>query len=106
MGTYGTVPKNLFRWVQGKDLISTYQQNENLKRMFCSQCGSFLAGTHDLDLNNIFISLGSLDSNADIEIQYQQFINSKAEWVKLDKNIKFHEEWPKWVYEKIGRKDA
>ena len=74
--------------------------------MFCSKCGSFLAGTHDLDPENIFISLGSLDSNADIEIQYQQFISSRAEWVNLDKNIKLHEEWPEWVYEKIGGKDA
>lgn len=74
--------------------------------MFCSICGSFLAGTHDLDSANIFISLGSLDSTADIEIQYQQFVCSRAEWVKLDKSIKFHDEWPEWVYEKIGRKDA
>jgi len=106
MGTYGTVPKEHFEWVEGESLLSTYQQNRSLKRMFCSVCGSFIAGTHDLDPTNIFISLGSLDSEIDFEIEYQQFINSRAKWVRLDRSIKPHNEWPEWVYDKVGKKDV
>jgi len=106
MGAYGTIPKENFSWTEGESVISTYQQNKNLKRMFCSICGSFIAGIHDLDPVNIFISLGSLDSEVNFEIEYQQFINSKANWVQLDASIKLHSEWPQWVYEKVGKKDA
>jgi len=106
MGTYGTISKECFDWVEGESLLSTYQQNRSLKRMFCSVCGSFIAGIHDLDPSNIFISLGSLDSQVVFEIEYQQFINSRANWVQLDRSIKAHNEWPEWVYEKVGKKDA
>lgn len=106
MGTYGTIPKEDFSWVKGESLLSVYQQNKFLKRMFCSVCGSFIAGTHDLDPANVFISLGCLESGSDIKIEYQQFINSKAHWVQPDKSIKLHDEWPKWVYEKMGKIDV
>ena len=106
MGSYGTIPKEYFRWVEGEELLTIYQQNKSLKRLFCSVCGSFIAGTHDLDPANIFLSLGCLDSEIDLEIQYQQFIDSKASWVSLDKSIKLHDQWPDWVYETFGNKKA
>lgn len=106
MGSYGTVEKERFRWVEGEGLLGVYEQNKSLKRMFCSQCGSFIAGTHKLDPANIFISLGCLESDEQVEIEYQQFVNSKANWVQLDETIQMHKEWPAWVYEKVGKKGA
>ena len=71
--------------------------------MFCSVCGSSIAATHDLDTANIYISLGCLEPEIDIDIQYQQFVKSKASWVELDTSIRLHDEWLDWVYERIGK---
>jgi len=106
MGTYGTIPKSDFHWTKGVELLTSYNQNKSLKRIFCSACGSFIAGTHDLDSENIFLSLGCLESEIDLKIKYQQFVDSKASWISLDENIRQHSEWPEWVYEKVRKKDT
>lgn len=104
-GTYGTIARSKFTWLAGENLLQTYQQNKFLRRKFCSSCGSFMISLHDLDPSNIFISLGCLDSVDNINIDYQQFVDSKANWVSLDKSVKQHSDWPEWVLAKID-KDA
>jgi len=103
-GTYGTVPKSDFKWLQGEGLVSNYSQNENLERSFCSVCGSLLKSEHHLDPSNVFLSLGCLESaSEDLTIEYQQFVESKASWHQLDPKIKSHRKWPKWALERAKR---
>ncbi len=103
-GTYGTVPKDNFEWLQGEELLSNFNQNENLQRSFCFQCGSFLKSVHKLDPTNVFISIGCIDTTIDeLEIEYQQFTESKAPWHRLDSEIKSYRNWPKWALERARR---
>lgn len=103
-GTYGTVPKDDFKWLQGEELLSNFNQNENLQRSFCSLCGSFIKSVHKLDPANVFISIGCIETTIDdLKIEYQQFTESKAPWHRLDSGIKSHEKWPKWALERAKR---
>lgn len=94
MGAHGTVQRENFNWVAGEDLIKCYAQNESCDRFFCSVCGYYILSTHKLDPANYFLSLGCLELSQDIEIEYQQFVASKADWAKLDPYIPKHNSWP------------
>ena len=102
-GAYGTVPKKDFEWLSGKSLVSKYEQNDNLERSFCSKCGSFLLSEHQLDPENVFLSLGCLSAHESIKIEYQQFVDSRADWCSVSPEITSHAAWPKWVLEKARK---
>jgi len=95
-GAYASVEKDAFTWLKGEEKLVRFNQNENLVRAFCSGCGSFLVSVHRLVPNLIFISLGAMDSELELEIEYQQFVASKANWSNVDPNIKQYDEWPPW----------
>ena len=84
-------------------MLRSYQQNKSLARKFCSVCGSYVASLHDLDPSNIFLSLGCLELDDNIGIEYQQFVDSKANWLSLDLNVEQHANWPEWVLKKIEK---
>jgi len=92
-GAYGSVAKADFSWTLGEASLTTYIQNENTRRLFCSGCGSYLLTTYTLEPQTVFVTLGSLDADA-VSISYQQFVDSKATWCKIDKNIRMYEDWP------------
>lgn len=77
--------------------ISTYQQNHHTARLFCSHCGSNLVSTHILTDDTVYVSLGSLDDTKGINIEYQQFTESKAGWVNIDSGVAAHDEWPELI---------
>ena len=101
MGVYGTIKKDKLVWLAGEGLLSSYQQNEALLRMFCSLCGSTLASTHALSPSKIYLALGCLDDQQNIKIDYQQFVESKASWVTVDRAIEAHAGWPEWIKQRI-----
>jgi len=100
-GSYGTLSSYNFHWLKGESLLSSYKQNERLIRQFCSQCGSPIVSHHSLAPDQCFISLGSLDSDHGVSIEYQQFVASKANWSSVNEGIRQHQEWPQWVYDKV-----
>jgi len=103
MGAYGSVPKADFRWIAGEEHISVYQQTEHTKRLFCSTCGSFLASTHELAPSQIYISLGCLAASEHLEVEYQQFVGSKANWVHLNQDITQYATWPDWIHKRLEK---
>jgi len=104
MAAYGAVQRSDFAWANGEGLLHTYQQNELSNRVFCSKCGSCVVSHHDLAPDFYFVSLGCLDSHNEIDIEYQQFVASKAEWVNLDPTIEQCEAYPEWVFERYSKK--
>ncbi|OUS24782.1 hypothetical protein A9Q99_23600 [Gammaproteobacteria bacterium 45_16_T64] len=96
MGAYGSVPKHEFSWIQGEELLTRYQQNTTTTRLFCSSCGSFLLTTHSADKQNVFITLGCLDSEMESGPEYHQFMGSKASWENNHDAIAQHDAWPEW----------
>lgn len=100
-GCYGTIRKEDFSWVSGEGLLIVYAQNDRIKRMSCSICGCYLVSTHSLAPGNYYLSLGCLQSDKTIKIDYQQFVASKAPWTHLDPAIKQYQAWPDWIHERI-----
>jgi len=99
MGAYGVVKKDNFSWKSKHDL-KYYKQNENLRRYFCSTCGSFMLSIHSLDTAHCYLSLGSLDTHDGIEIKYQQFTQSKVPWFHTDGVLESYNETPDWLRER------
>ncbi|MBL4866441.1 MAG: GFA family protein [Pseudomonadales bacterium] len=96
MGAYGSVHTQDFLWTQGEELLSLYQQKETTTRKFCSKCGSYLITTHSADPDNLFISLGALDSLIDSAPEFRQFVGSKAVWDKYENKLPEHNEGVDW----------
>ncbi|MFT4729996.1 MAG: hypothetical protein ACI9UN_004518 [Granulosicoccus sp.] len=93
-GTYGTVANGHFRWTAGKELLDTYAQSEQMRRLFCTACGSYMITLYALEPENVYLSLGCLENDGDVKIAYQQFVGSKASWTILDHSITQHHKWP------------
>lgn len=102
MGAYGKIAKTDFAWVSGTEKLNTYMQNENLERMFCSNCSSTLLSVHALNKKFVYLSLGCLVSSAELEIEYQQFVKSKACWFTPNPELKCFEAYPPWIQEAIS----
>lgn len=93
-GAYGSVEKAKFKWVQGQENLREYHPNPSTKRLFCSTCGSFLATEHKLEPGSIFVSLGSLANELELEILYHQFVGSRAPWHTIGDHLPQHQDWP------------
>ncbi len=103
-GAYGAVLRADFTWLDGEELIKTFSHNASSHRVFCSNCGSCVLSHHDLAPDYFYLSLGCLDSDAGIKIEYQQFTGSKAQWAKLDPTLDQCENYPSWVFEKFSKR--
>ena len=101
MGAYGKIAKVDFTWLTGVESLNSFMQNENLRRVFYSKCGTTLSSIHALNKNDIYISLGCLDSSEHLKIEYQQFVNSKAEWFIPNSELASYESWPPWIQKVI-----
>jgi len=102
MGAYGKIAKEDFTWLKGAEYLSSFMQNENPERVFCSRCGSTMSSIHALNKEDVYISLGCLGAPEKLEIEYQQFVQSKAEWFTPSSELESYESWPPWIQEAIS----
>jgi len=91
---YGGVALENFKWVQGKNQLKVFSATSLLTKYFCTNCGSTLASTHQSWPEYIYISLGCLDEHAAINLEYHQFVASKANWETINDEIRQFDEWP------------
>ncbi|MEE9326217.1 MAG: GFA family protein [Cocleimonas sp.] len=79
--TFGEAKAKNFKWVKGEDLLQSYQAKNGSIRQFCQKCGSsmtFKASNDDGKL--IEFTLGTLDTDLDLQPDAHIFIASKANW--------------------------
>ena len=81
-----------FSWLEGEDLLSTYNTDENSGIQFCSICGSTLGGIYQGQFS--CVTLGCIEGDPEIEIGKHIFVGSKAKWEALPENIVQYEAWP------------
>lgn len=93
-GAYGEVKEDHLVWPQGKALLGEYRVSDLLRKFFCKNCGSTIATHHQSWPEYYYLSLGCLDGNPDVEIEYHQFVDSKASWVKIGDELAQYAEWP------------
>jgi hypothetical protein len=87
---YALVDTDEFQWLQGQELLTSYESLPGFGFQFCSRCGSTLCGTHQGKVHGI--TLGCLNGNPPIEIGYHLYVGSKSSWEKLPEGITAYEE--------------
>lgn len=93
-GAYGGVQIDNLKWTQGKDQLNEFNVTDVLKKYFCKNCGSTLASHHQSWPEFIYISLGCVEGNPQVDIEYHQFVASSANWETICDGIKQYNEWP------------
>ena len=91
--TYVSAPLPGFRWVSGKDAITTYTTESGFTRPFCSTCGSVTPMLLE-DAAVVLIPAGNLDGELGIKPQRHIFAGSKAPWYEIADSLPQFEEYP------------
>lgn len=89
---YAEVEPSQFTWIQGRELLTSFEAQASFGLQFCSRCGSTLCGTHNDLIHGI--TLGCLNEDPDIEIGHHIYVGSKASWEVLPMDIVAHQEGP------------
>ena len=82
---YALVNSDEFEWLQGEELLTSYQSQPGFGFKFCSLCGSTLCGTYQGNVHGV--TLGCVNGDPNVEIGYHIFVGSKAVWESLPANI-------------------
>jgi hypothetical protein len=82
---YALVDSSKFKWLSGKDLLTSYVGNHDFGLQFCSQCGSTLCGI----LNGVVhgVTLGCVNGDPEIEIGKHIYVGSKAQWEIIPEGV-------------------
>lgn len=85
--TYGGVNLNSFKWVCDSENIEKYKSSNIVTRYFCRNCSSLLASIDSTETDTIYLSLGGIDTDIQVEPQYHQFVAYKAAWHVIDDDL-------------------
>lgn len=93
-GAYGSVVRGDFVWARGEQLLKLFKPTPATTRYFCSTCGSFLLTEHVAEPENVFVSLGTLDTPMTSKPAYHQFAGSAPAWSAIHDTLPKHDAWP------------
>lgn len=88
--SYALVNSSDFRWVRGKEYLTTYASQHGFGFQFCKQCGSTLCGIYEDKVHGI--TLGCLNEDPEIEIGRHIFVGSKASWEVIPEGVTQYQE--------------
>jgi hypothetical protein len=82
--TFGETPVSEFRWLQGEELLQSYQADNGTVRKFCRRCGSSMifepsGGNHGL----VEFALATLDEPIAERPDVHIYTNYKADWSSI-----------------------
>ncbi len=63
-------------------------------RYFCGGCGSFLLTEHNAEPENLFVSLGAIDTELQSAPGYHQFVDHAASWDSIHDDLLKYADWP------------
>ena len=78
--TYADARTAEFSWTRGEALVKQFQSSTNGFRHFCSECGSPLLWTSDLDPDGVAVVIAALDTHPGRKPEGHIFVGSKADW--------------------------
>ena len=85
--TYAGVSKAKFKWLCDTSNINKYKSSERISRFICSNCGSLLASIDYDEKNTIYLSVGLIDTDTEIYVEYHQFVSSKVSWFEIEDDL-------------------
>jgi hypothetical protein len=86
------IEPNEFKWLLGKELLTSYVGGHGYGLQFCKTCGSTLCTIYNDQV--IQVSLGCVNGTPDIEIDKHIFVSSKATWEVIPDGVPQYEEHP------------
>ena len=75
---YAIVQSDSHHWTSGEAFLKYYKATDEWALVFCSKCGSTLAGVFNDSVHGV--TLGTLDGDPKVDIDYHIFVGSKAPW--------------------------
>ena len=87
---YALVNPSEFRWICGKEYLTTYASQQGFGLQFCKQCGSTLCGIYESEVHGV--TLGCLNDDPKIEIGRHIFVGSKASWEVIPEGVTQYQE--------------
>lgn len=81
------VKKESLQWIEGKDLVATYNPTPpfKYKRNFCSNCGTSLGEILSIE-ESFPIAVNCLDDDPGVRNQFNEFIDIKPVWIDHSKD--------------------
>lgn len=89
---YAEITPGSLTWVRGEELLTDYVGRHGAGKRFCRVCGSTLVGVVDGRVHGI--TLGCLNEDPGIAIDFHLFVGSKAPWDELPAHVVQHEGLP------------
>lgn len=89
--TYGAVSPSGFSWLCDQGNLIEYQSSKSVSRFFCNTCGSLLTSIDKNVQNAIYLSVGLLDNDTEVSVEYHQFVSSKASWYEITDGLPQYE---------------
>ena len=90
--TYADFEPDDFRWTAGEDRVRHYEPGADGGWVFCSACGSSLAGTENGRITSI--TLGTVEGDPGVVPESHIFVGSKADWQDITDTLPQFDEWP------------
>jgi len=92
--TFASVATENFQYLSGEEDIKEYASSDDLKRVFCGNCGSnILVSLNDVP-EILYLSMGAIDGNPTHPEAYHIFVGSKAPWHEITDGFVQYDEAP------------
>jgi hypothetical protein len=75
------VHKEGLTWLQGKDLVMSYESSVGIFRAFCRVCGSRTPGRGSADI--VGVPAGLLDDPLERKPEVNMWVDQKADWYEI-----------------------
>ena len=85
-GTFARVIKKQFQYLSGTNDIKEYASSSDLKRFFCSNCGSNIMVTVNDEPEQLYLAMGIIDGDPITPEPFHIFVSSKAPWHSINDN--------------------
>jgi len=88
--SYALVNSEEFKWIAGKELLTSYIGQHGFGLQFCSKCGSTLCGIFEDSIHGV--TLGCVNGDPNIEIGRHIYVGSKASWEVIPDGVVQYQE--------------
>ncbi len=87
---YALVEPQDFKWLSGKELLTSYVGEHGFGLQFCKKCGSTLCGIFKDTVHGI--TLGCVNGDPEVEMGRHIYVGSKANWEVMPAGVVAYDE--------------
>lgn len=92
--TFAKIIKADFRFITGAELVARYQSSNEVQRSFCRQCGAKFTFEWTRSPDYLWLAVGTLDDELDMQPAFHIFVGSKAPWYDINDTLPQYDSYP------------